>query len=281
MPILFSKIEDAKDHILTGALLVFAIFLLISRHEGGLENTRVLAITSMSYLEQPLATVRVYRTALQTNRELQRENILLLDELSRLRSTAEQNEELKDLIGFKSAYQGPGSLLPVIVVGKNFTGYRNSLTIDAGTSDGIEIGMPVVNSSGLVGRIVTTAPNFSQIMPLQNSLFRTSASIQGLRAYGIISWIGHGNGLIMTYVPKTFDIEAGMIVETSNFSNQFPSNIPIGIVTGTEPEAGRDTQLIYVEPFVDNNRIAEAFVILFRPDTSRDSLNRAYEEMYQ
>lgn len=281
MPILFSKIEDAKDHILTGALLVFAIFLLISRHEGGLENTRVLAITSMSYLEQPLATVRVYRTALQTNRELQRENILLLDELSRLRSTAEQNEELKNLIGFKSTYAGPGSLLPVIVVGKNFTGYRNSLTIDAGTSDGIEIGMPVVNSSGLVGRIVTTASNFSQIMPLQNSLFRTSASIQGLRAYGIISWIGHGNGLIMTYVPKTFDIEPGMIVETSNFSNQFPPNIPIGIVTGTEPEAGRDTQLIYVEPFVDNNRIAEAFVILFRPDASRDSLNRAYEEMYQ
>ncbi len=281
MPILFSKIEDAKDHILTGALLVFAIFLLISRHDGGLENSRVLAITTMSYLEQPLATVRVYRTALQTNRELQRENILLLDELSRLRSTAEQNEELKKLLEFKSTYTNSGNLLPVIVVGKNFTGYRNSLTIDAGTNDGIEIGMPVVNSIGLVGRIVTTAPNFSQIMPLQNSLFRTSASIQGLRAYGIISWIGHGNGLIMTYVPKTFDIEPGMIVETSNFSNQFPANIPIGVVTGTEPEAGRDTQLIYVEPFVDNNRIAEAFVIQFRPDESRDSLNKAYEEMYQ
>ena len=281
MPILFSKIEDAKDHILTGALLVFAIFLLISRHDGGLENSRVLAITTMSYLEQPLATVRVYRTALQTNRELQRENILLLDELSRLRSTAEQNEELKKLLEFKSTYTNSGNLLPVIVVGKNFTGYRNSLTIDAGTNDGIEIGMPVVNSIGLVGRIVTTAPNFSQIMPLQNSLFRTSASIQGLRAYGIISWIGHGNGLIMTYVPKTFDIEPGMIVETSNFSNQFPANIPIGVVTGTEPEAGRDTQLIYVEPFVDNNRIAQAFVIQFRPDESRDSLNKAYEEMYQ
>jgi rod shape-determining protein MreC len=281
MPILFSKIEDAKDHILTGFLLVIAITLLITRHEGGLQHTRVVAITTMSYLEQPLSLIRVYRTALQTNRELLRENILLLDELSRLRSAAEQNDELRRLLGYNTYYAGDELLTPVIVVAKNLTGYRNSITINEGSNIGIDIGMPVVNSRGLIGRVVKTASNFAQIMPLQNSLFRTSANIQGLRAYGIVSWSGFGNELLLSYVPKTVEVTPGMIVETSSFSNQFPPNIPIGVVTRFEPEPGMDTQLIYLEPYVDINKIAEAFVIHYQPVAEIDSLLNEFEVMFQ
>ncbi|HAC16726.1 MAG TPA: rod shape-determining protein MreC [Bacteroidetes bacterium] len=281
MPILFSKIEDAKDHILTGFLLVIAITLLVTRHEGGLQHTRVAAIATMSYLEQPLSLIRVYRTALQTNRELLRENILLLDELSRLRSAAEQNDELRRLLGYQAFYNGNETLTPVIVVGKNLTGYRNSITINEGSDVGIDVGMPVVNSRGLIGRVVKTSRNFAQVMPMQNSLFRTSANIQGLRAYGIVSWSGHGDELLLSYVPKTVEVAPGMIVETSNFSNQFPPNIPIGVITHFEPEPGMDTQLIYLEPFVDINKIAEGFVIHYQPVAEIDSLLIEYEDMFQ
>jgi rod shape-determining protein MreC len=280
MPILFSKIEGAKDHILTGFLLVIATFLLITRHEGGLQNTRVMAITAMSYLEQPLSVVRVYRKALHTNEQLQRENILLLDELSRLRSAAEEIDALKSLLELKVTYTGPGELIPVSVVGKNITGYRNTITVNAGSDEGVDIGMPLVTSNGLVGRVVMVANRYAQIMPMQNSLFRTSASIQGLRAYGILSWAGGGDDLILNYVPKTIEVPIGSIVETSSFSNQFPPHIPIGIVTHTEPEPGLDTQLIYVDPFTDLNRIAEAFVIKYYPTTQIDSLRIDFEAMY-
>ncbi len=280
MPILFSKIEGAKDHILTGFLLVIATILLITRHDGGLQNTRILAITTMSYLEQPLSVVRVYRKALQTNEQLQRENILLLDELSRLRSASEEIDALKSLLEFKITYMGPGELIPVSVVGKNITGYRNTITVNAGRDDGIDIGMPLVTSNGLVGRVVMTAKNYAQIMPMQNSLFRTSASVQGLRAYGIVSWVGIGDELILNYVPKTIEVPVGSIVETSTFSNQFPPNIPIGIVISTEPEPGLDTQLIYVKPFTDLNRIAEAFVLKYYPTVEIDSLKTEFEGMY-
>lgn len=281
MPILFSKIEDAKDHILTGVLLVIAIILIVSRHDGGLQNTRLIAITTMSYLEQPLSAIRVYRTALQTNRELHRENIILLDELSRLRSTADQNEELKRLLHFQSTYLGPGDLIPVIVVAKNLTGYRNSVTINAGSNAGIKVGMPVVNANGLIGRVILSTNNFSQVMPMQNTLFRTSANVQGIRAYGIISWTGIGNELILNYVPKTIQVENGSIIETSNFSNQFPPNIPIGTVIRSEPETGRDTQRIFVDPFVELNTLAEAFVIKFEVDSTIDSLKTNYENLFR
>lgn len=281
MPILFGKIEDAKDHILTGVLLVIAISLLIARHEGGLQTTRILAITTMSYLEQPLSMVRTYRTALQTNRELQRENILLLDELSRLRSTAEQNLSLKAMLDLRAEYTGSGQLIPVSIVGKNLTGYRNSLTINAGSEHGVQIGMPLVNSQGLIGRVILVAKNYSQIMPIHNTLFRTSATVQGIRAYGIVSWSGVGSELLLSYVPKTITVPIGSVIETSQHSNHFPPHIPIGMVTATVPEPGRDTQLIRVEPFVSINQISEAFVISWSFNPVVDSLNTAFGELYR
>jgi rod shape-determining protein MreC len=280
MPILFSKIAGAKDQILTGFLLVIATVLLITRHDGGLQNTRVIAITTMSYLEEPLSVIRIYRKALQTNEQLQRENILLLDELSRLRSATEEIEALKSMLEFKSTYEGPEALIPVSVVGKNITGYRNTITVNAGSDKGVEIGMPLVTSNGLVGRVVTVARNYAQIMPMQNSLFRTSANVQGLRAYGIISWVGSGDQLVLNYVPKTIEVPIGSIVESSSYSNQFPPNIPIGIVTRSEPQPGLDTQLIYIQPFTDIYRIAEAFVIRYNPVPEIDSLKTVFEAMY-
>jgi rod shape-determining protein MreC len=149
MPFLFSKIEDAKDHILTGFILVFAIALLVARHEGGMRNTRVVAMTAVSYLEQPLSAVRVYRTALQTNRELHRENIQLLDELSRLRSARDEVNELRRMIEFRQQNNYMRELVPSLIVGKDLTGLRNSLTINVGSNKGVMVGMPVVNSKGL------------------------------------------------------------------------------------------------------------------------------------
>lgn len=280
MPFLFSKIKNARDHLLTSVFLLIAIALLVTRHDGGLQNTRVIAMTTMSYLEMPLSSVRVYRTALQTNRELQRENVRLLDELSRLRSANEEIFQLRALLDFQNAHEGPYDLIPVRIVGKNLTGLRNLLTIDLGSETGVEIGMPVVNASGLVGRVVLVGSTRAQVMPIHNSLFRASANIQGTRANGMISWNGVGTELILNYIPQTVQVLEDMIIETSGLSNNFPANIAIGTVVRSQPEPGRDTQLIYVEPFVNLNNIAEAFVVKFRPNPELDSLNTQYEVLF-
>jgi len=90
------RISDAKDYILTALILASAISIMIARHDGGLQNIRKVSYTILSYLEQPLSTIRVYRQALNTNTYLQRQNVLLQDELSRLRSAEEQNRILRE-----------------------------------------------------------------------------------------------------------------------------------------------------------------------------------------
>jgi len=273
------RLADAKDYIITAFILLIATALMVSRHDGGLQNARKISVTVLSYLEQPLSNIRIYRQALTTNTYLQRQNILLQDELSRLRSADQQNQILRELLNLRD--ESEHSLIPVQIVAKDLRGLNNLLTVSAGTDDGIQQGMPLMNSDGLVGQVNFTANSYSQVLPYSNSLFRVSARIQSSRAYGIVSWDGESeNQLILQYVPQTIPVNVGQIVETSGASNQFPAGIPIGEITAVEPGRGVETQTIFLRAFADLFTLSEAFVVAFEPDTTIDQLIIQQEELF-
>jgi rod shape-determining protein MreC len=272
------RLVDAKDYFIAALLLLFAAGLMVSRHDGGLQNARKISVTMLSYLEQPLSNIRNYRQALTTNTYLQRQNILLQDELSRLRSVEQQNIILRDLLDLREDSEHP--LLPVRIVAKDLTGVNNLLTVNAGTNDGVELGMPIINSDGLIGQVIITSKNFSQILPYSNSLFRVSARVQGLRAYGIVSWTGRGDQLQMQFVPQTIPVEVGQIVETSGYSNQYPQGIQIGEIINIEPGEGIETQTIYLKAFADLFTLSEGFIMAFRPDTTIQELQLEQQELF-
>lgn len=275
-----SQTREIRDYVLTGLFIFLAIAMLISRHDGGLHNLRTASVVVMSYIEQPLSQVRVYREALQTNEELRRQNVRLMDELSRLRSAQQENEELRRLLDFPDPDEP--ELHPVRIVSKTLTGMNNGLTIDAGERHGVETGMPVVSPDGLIGTVMLTSRNYSQVLPFQNPMFRVSARVQGIRAYGVISWEGNRfDELVMDYVPQTINIENGSVIETSGATDQFPAYIPIGEVIRTEHQEGRDTQRIFIRPFVSLNEIAEGFVMKYTGKPEVDSLLMEYQTQFQ
>lgn len=274
------NLSDAKDYIVTALILLFALAIMVGRHQGGIDSLRKLSVGTYSLLQEPLANIRIYRQALNTNTYLHRQNILLQDELSRLRSIQQENRELRKLLGYQQS--SDFELEPVLIVGKKLSGLNNTLTIDGGTNDQLKYGMPLVTSDGLVGKIVLAGSDYSLVMPYYNSLFRVSARIQENKAHGIVSWPGEQYGeLVMDYVPKTIPVDSGFVVETSGSSNHYPAGIPIGRVIRTEPQAGRETQRIYLEPFVMLADIAEGFVVKFQPDSNIVNLENEYNQLFE
>lgn len=273
------RISEAKDYLLTAMLLVFSIVLLVGRNQGGINTLRKVSVTLFSYLEEPLSTFLVYQQALKTNTELRKQNILLLDKLNRMRAVKERNDELQNLLNFSR--NSDLSLYPVQVVGKRLDDINNTITVDAGRLQGIEKGMPFISAQGLVGKVVLTADNYSQIMPYANALFRVSATLRQSNALGIVSWNSGKHQLILNYVPQTTPVDSGEVVLTSGYSNQFPANLPIGQVVYTEPNVGEETQRIYIQPFANLNTIAEGFIVTTEPDTAIKSLNKQYKELFK
>lgn len=273
------RFADVEDYILTAFILVFAIGLMVNRHDGGLQNMRKVSVTILSYLEQPLSNIRIYRQAVSTNNYLHRQNILLQDELSRLRSAEQQNRVLRSLLNLREESAVP--LIPVKVVAKDLISMNSSITVNAGSNQGVEVGMPVINSDGLIGQVIIADQNFSQVLPYSNSMFRVSAQIQESRAYGIVSWPASSpRELIMQYVPETVPVEPGHIIQTSGASNQYPEGIPIGEVTRVETGIGVQTHIIFLNAFADLNSLAEAFIMEFKPDTSIINLINEQNELF-
>lgn len=273
------RVTDVQDYIIAAFILLLAIGLMVNRHEGGLQNIRKVSVTILSYLEQPLSSIRIYRQAVSTNTYLHRQNVLLQDELSRLRSAEQQNRVLRNLLNLRE--QSPYSLIPVEVVAKDLVSLNSSMTISAGTDAGIEVGMPVINSDGLAGQVIITSKSFSQVLPYSNSMFRVSAQIEDSRAYGIVTWAGNSmRELMMQFVPETIPVEIGQQVVTSQYSNQYPPGIPIGEVTRIDRSQGVETQTIYLRASTDLSTLAEAFVIEFTPDTTISDLTDQQEELF-
>lgn len=274
------KVENATDYILTAIILVLALTIAVNRHRDGLNSLRQISITMVSALEEPLSNIRVYRQALQTNTYLQRQNILLQDELSRLRTIELENDELRKLLNYQN--NSDLDLLPVRFVTKNLSGINNTFTINAGINDEIVTGMPVVTSDGLVGKVILTSGNYAQVMPYYNNLFRVSARIQQTRSVGIVSWQGENmSELVMNFVPKTIEVDSGYVIETSGFGNEFPGGIPIGTVIRTQEEEGKDTQQIFLTPYTRLTEVSEGFVIRFKPDSTLTDLTLEAEQLFR
>ena len=272
--------DGISHYFHTFIVLLFALILAFTRSQDGLNSLRAITVIAASILEEPVSNVRVYRNALKTNAYLQQQNILLQDELSKLRSIEKENQELKSLLRLEESYNYPLQITRVVT--KQLNTLNNSLSVNVGSNKGIQRGMPLINSDGLIGKVILAASNYSQVMPLSHPLFRVSAQIQDSKANGIITWdISSPSYLIMDFVPKTVTIDTGMVIQTSGLGNEFPAGIPIGQVVDFRSQEGTNTQQLKIEPFSKLNEVSEGFIVLFTSDTSLVHLNNEFNQLFE
>jgi rod shape-determining protein MreC len=272
--------DGISHYFHTFIVLLFALILAFTRSQDGLNSLRAITVIAASILEEPVSNVRVYRNALKTNAYLQQQNILLQDELSKLRSIEKENQELKSLLRLEESYNYPLQITRVVT--KQLNTLNNSLSVNVGSNKGIQRGMPLINSDGLIGKVILAASNYSQVMPLSHPLFRVSAQIQDSKANGIITWdISSPSYLIMDFVPKTVTIDSGMVIQTSGLGNEFPAGIPIGQVVDFRSQEGTNTQQLKIEPFSKLNEVSEGFIVLFTSDTSLVQLNNEFNQLFE
>ena len=69
----------------------------------------------------------------------------------------------------------------------------NYLTIDKGTDDGINKGMGVISSTGIVGIVKNVSGNFASVIPIINPHFTLVAMHQKSGERGRIKWEANNN----------------------------------------------------------------------------------------
>ena len=194
----------------------------------------------------------------QENMRLRRRIDLLELENSRYQEMLLANERLQKLLNFQD--NTDETLLPARVIGWDSSGLFKSITIDKGKSDGLAINMPVVNAEGVVGRVVSVSPSYSQVLLITDQNSAVDGLVQRSRGRGTLRGRGSSE-CYFDYVIKTCDVEAGDIIVTSGMGGVFPKGLSLGKVTKIRESDYKLFKDVRVAPAVDFSKLEEVLVV--------------------
>ncbi len=190
--------------------------------------------------------------------ELKEQNEQLIAENALLREQALAAERLEALLELKNTNQLTS--VGARVISGSVDSATSSITIDKGSVDGLEVGMPVTDSLGLVGQISEVTPTTSVVRLITDERSGVSAMVQESRAQGQAEGAADGS-LRLALVSGDQKVEIGDLVVTSGLGGVFPKGLPLGIVTSVNRGEGDLYQTIIMRPVALTAPFEEVLVV--------------------
>lgn len=193
---------------------------------------------------------------------VKKENDLLRNELTKIDSINTQNIELKrQLKMLQEELNIEYSLtdyeyLNATITSRNIGFWYNTITIDKGSYNGVREDMIVINSKGLIGRVVSTT-NFTSSVKLittndTNNKLSVLVTNSDYSLYGLLYNYNIEEGVLeVEGISNTEIVNINDLVYTSGMGGIFPSGILIGTVSAIDTDAYGLSKIIKVKPAVD------------------------------
>jgi rod shape-determining protein MreC len=255
---IFQKLwEDFKEYIILVLLLIISLLIISVNQNPAVKKVRAVAFGSFAAVSSVVSDITNIARLKDENEKLRMNNAELMLQISQLREYGITNEELKRLLAIKDTTKFP--LIPASIVSKAFSRSQSILTINAGSQQGIQPGMPVINDHGFVGLVNSVASDYSIVRTLKNLDLRLAVKDERSRVDGLMKW--NGTDLVIINVPKTYDIEPGDRIIVSELSSIVSLPVPVGTVKElSQVERGIFNE-VKVHPFVDLSSVENVFVI--------------------
>jgi rod shape-determining protein MreC len=198
------------------------------------------------------------------NKALKQEVESLRTGLAEELATQAENRELRALLKLQEDGIFPKNVTLVTsrVVARSTSAWYSTVTIDAGSDDGVGVYDPVVNGAGLVGRVTKVSAGAAQVMLITDQQSYVDAVVEPGGAQGILGGSVTGD-VTLGYVDKNERVKAGQYVVTSGRrSSVFVRGIPIGVIESVSTQEVELYQNIAVRPFVDFRKLDFVQVVI-------------------
>lgn len=195
---------------------------------------------------------------------LQRQVIRLRSQLSQEQLSKAQYRQLSSML--QLAGRGGYRMVAATVIAMG-QGYSQTVTLDAGTADGIKTGDTVLNGQGLIGTV--TAVNAQTCSVL---LATDATSVVGvtLATSGQIGWVtgpGRSGLLKLQVLDENADLSVGqqLVTSASIHDRPYVPGVPVGVIKKVENRGGSLTALALVEPYVDFTSLGVVGIVVAPP----------------
>jgi rod shape-determining protein MreC len=184
-----------------------------------------------------------------------------------------QLNQLKSVLDL--AGRGDYKVVAAKVINRGSTAtFKETITIDVGSSSGISRNMTVISEGGLIGVVKSVSSNSSIVLLMKDPSFRIGVRIAGTQSIGVLSGQG-GNSYLLQLLDVTSVINKGdkLVARGSDNGRPFVSGVPVGTVVEVQSNTSSITQNAYVEATANLDRIGIVAVVVSAPKNDpRDSL---------
>lgn len=194
----------------------------------------------------------------KTLSELKEENERLSARNVELEEAEVTARHLQELLDLRSTYNLQSTAARVI--SGSTDSWTDTVTIDKGTAAGLAVGMPVVDSNGAIGQLISSSAATSTVRLLSDEGSSVSAMIQSSRAQGMLRGSPDGT-LYLSFIRTDQTVDVGEIVVTGGLGGVFPKGLPLGKIASVESSPGSTYYTIVVEPFSSISSLEEVLVI--------------------
>ena len=192
------------------------------------------------------------------NERLRHENDTLKLQLNQLQSKAAEADRLATLLTFRQAHQSI-AMVAARVIGTSADTASETVYLDRGERDGIRRNMGVITPDGVVGKVIESYRDTSQVLLLTDKDSGVGAMLLESRIQSPVG--GAGEPLLsMKYVANDDTVNVGDRVVTSGMDRIFPRDLPVGTVTQIKP--GTPFKQIRLRPAANLERLEEVIVLL-------------------
>jgi rod shape-determining protein MreC len=190
--------------------------------------------------------------------KLLKENAALERQVTDLQVQAAENKQLKSLLQINDQ-GGLDRYQPVkaYVSARPSNLFYSRMTVDKGSSAGVRPGDPVVNGSGLVGRVTQVTSGYSIVTLITDQTFAAGVRVLGANQTTTVqASLSKPGDLELELVQNPDKVARGQRVITAGSTSlrlrsYFPPGIPVGTVSRIEFGDGALDRRIHVRPAVD------------------------------
>lgn len=198
----------------------------------------------------------------EENRRLREQLLTLSHRVQRMASLTAENVRLRELLN--AAERTRISYITAELLSLDADPFAHQVVVDRGRRDGVYVGQPVMDASGLVGQVTAVAAYSSRVLTLAdaNHALPVQVNRNGLRF--IAQGVGRYDSLSVVHVPDTADIREGDLLITSGLGGRFPAGYPVASVSEVVYDPGQPFARVIAEPVAQLQR-SRHFLLLFPP----------------
>ena len=200
---------------------------------GLLEATgRLLSVGTLIYQES-IQTSKWMYGKLSYFKDLETENLRLKLKLSSLEGTRRlalraqsENLALKKILNVTK--EVTYNFITAKIIGTSINPFANSVMIQAGTKDGINVNNIVRGKAGLIGRIIEVSTNYATVMLINDHNSRIPVVTSNSKIRGILA--RQGDHLKMIYLENNHNAKNGEIIYTSGDGKIYPKGVAVATI---------------------------------------------------